>query len=74
MNTCLGSGEGILSYRCIYRTVVDEDGCHFTVNHDVQVVNEGTENGHPMTIKLTVSKLIFLTSLLVGFKISALKQ
>ena len=50
-----GTGEGVLSYRCTYRTVVDEDGCHFTVDHNVQIVNEGSDDGPPMTIKLTVS-------------------
>jgi len=35
--------------------VVDEDGCHFSVDHNVEIVNEGSANGPPMTIKLTVS-------------------
>ena len=51
----LGNGEGVLSYRCLYRTVVDEDGCHFNVDHKVEVVNEGSDGGPPKTIKMSVS-------------------
>lgn len=28
----LGEGEGTISYRCVYRTVIDEEACHFELN------------------------------------------
>ncbi|XP_039271126.2 complement C3-like [Styela clava] len=27
-----GEGEGTLSYRCVYRTLVDEDACHYDIS------------------------------------------
>uniref|UniRef100_H2ZNR2 NTR domain-containing protein n=1 Tax=Ciona savignyi TaxID=51511 RepID=H2ZNR2_CIOSA len=55
---CSGQGEGVLSYRCTYRTVVDEESCHFHLNHTVRVMNP-EEPLQPKRIKLTViSKLV----------------
>uniref|UniRef100_H2ZNR1 NTR domain-containing protein n=1 Tax=Ciona savignyi TaxID=51511 RepID=H2ZNR1_CIOSA len=49
-----GQGEGVLSYRCTYRTVVDEESCHFHLNHTVRVMNP-EEPLQPKRIKLTIS-------------------
>ena len=52
-----GSGDGVLSYRCIYRTLVEEESCHFTIVPDITITNQREyEDGEaPMKIKLTVS-------------------
>ncbi|XP_076805082.1 complement C3-like isoform X2 [Clavelina lepadiformis] len=52
-----GTGEGVLSYRCIYRTVVDEESCHFHITQNVHVLNANAivTKGHPMKIKLTIT-------------------
>ena len=42
----------MVSYRCIYRTQVEEETCHFNINEDVEQI-EGEED-EPITIKLTV--------------------
>ena len=42
----------MVSYRCIYRTQVEEEACHFNINEDVEQI-EGEEE-EPITIKLTV--------------------
>ncbi|CAK8698072.1 complement C3-like [Clavelina lepadiformis] len=55
--TATGNGEGIVSYRCVYRTVVDEESCHFQINHNVIITNwdEVERNRVPMIIKITIT-------------------
>ncbi|CAK8698070.1 unnamed protein product [Clavelina lepadiformis] len=48
-----GTGEGVLSYRCVYRTVVDEDSCHFNITFNINELDEN-EQRENKKIKLTV--------------------
>lgn len=35
-----GAGKGVLSYRCVYRTVADDNTCLFNVDCQPEVLNE----------------------------------
>ena len=48
--------------------MADEDGCHFRLNHDLVVIDEGSDDGTPMTVKLTVTNIAF-GFILVRFQI-----
>ena len=46
----------MVSYRCTYRAVVEEEPCHFNLSENVQILNqqEFEENDASLKIKLTV--------------------
>ena len=60
-NKFSGVGEGVLSYRCIYRTVVDEESCYFNIDYNTNILNldeieeirGGTTN---LKMRMTVSR------------------
>ena len=47
-----GTGEGILSYRCIFRTVVDEDSCYFNIDHKVEDVEVAPNARKRITLRV----------------------
>ena len=63
INKLSGVGEGVLSYRCIYRTVVDEESCFFNIDYRTNILNldeieeirAGTTN---LKMQIIVSKKI----------------
>ena len=61
-NIFLGNGEGVVSYRCIYRTQLEEEPCQFNLTDQVQILNEKEFNNQeePLKIKLTVRLLRLL--------------
>ncbi|XP_078491488.1 complement component C3 [Ciona intestinalis] len=54
--TSRGTGQGILSYRCTYRTVVEEESCHYNLSTTVRVMNPGAQGPKRIKITITVSK------------------
>ncbi|CAK8698466.1 unnamed protein product [Clavelina lepadiformis] len=56
--TATGYGEGVVTHKCIYRTFVDEESCHFEIASDVIVQNHNQQrinSGVPIIIKFTLT-------------------
>ena len=47
-----GTGDGKLSYRCTYRTVVDEDSCYFIIDSEVEDVNVAPNARKRITLRV----------------------
>ena len=56
----LGHGEGVLSYRCTYKTLANEEGCHFVMAPKVTLKFDNIDDPEARKVyTLEVSYLIF---------------